>query len=286
MSQQNKCSYVVRVVSKGCDWLTKSCKTEAESKAIVDVFHDVSRGTFDERDLPEKWWFQGYRGLAYDHLKCGVRANDEAIIILSGDLAREWIPFENLVVGKPTRLDLQVTVQVIKPQPTLASEVYKSMLDQMAIGARKRNLRFISSPTGDTTYIGSRKSATMLRVYDKAKDIPFAERGEFWRYEVEFKKGKARVAWDSYQASGWDDLWVIDQVHSEFRERGIPPVFEAGSLTNVIEEASRVSSVDAKLSWMKKCVSPVVARLLNAGFEKEVLEALKLSHIAKKQEVL
>lgn len=275
---------LVRVVSSGIDWLTATATDKEGSELLVEMFNIVSRETYGPDEFPEDWYFQGYRGTAYKDIKCGVRLHHEAILIISGGMSDLWAMGLEAQEINVTRLDLQVTIKMSRPDPGKAHDIYRVLASERAEGKNTSNLRYISSPSGDTLYVGSRKSALMLRFYDKRKDIPNAEPGEYWRYEVEFKKGKAQNAYKRFLGAETKDSWIASQVWEEFNARGVWPSYTSDTEVVAIEEGIRVTSLGGKLSWLSRCVSPVVAQLLALGHDDAVLSALKLSHIGTSKE--
>ncbi len=270
---------LVRVVSTGLDWITATSTNDEGSLLLMEMFHVVSRETYGADEFPQDWYFQGYVGTAYPGVKCGVRNQTEAILVMSGAVGNLWAMGLEAQNVKVTRIDMQVTVKLSTPNAFLAHDIYRSLADTHEKGVHAPNLRYISSPTGDTLYVGSRKSSLMLRFYDKRKDIPGARPGEYWRYEVEFKKGRAKGAYNKFLAAEFKDSYIASQVWEEFNSRGVWPSFRSDDEVIAIEEGIKVTSLGGKLSWLSRCVSPVIVQLLALGHDEAVLSALKLSHI-------
>jgi len=104
----------------------------------------------------------------------------------------DWVAWANDGDHKVTRFDLAVDIFYSGITPVEVADEQRAAVGE---GGRTQ-LGYISSKTGDTTYIGSRKSAKLLRVYDKA-----AEQGvvlDWIRCEAEFKKEAAAVAASEY----------------------------------------------------------------------------------------
>lgn len=272
---------IIRVVSVGPDWMTLTAKGEAQCTLLMFVYSGILENDMPKDTIEEDWFFQGYRGKSAGPIKCGVRGKDEAVMIISGQSATDWLELVRHHTGNVTRLDLQITLDLGKPEPGLAHRAYKLLEEMQVCGARQRTLRYMSSPTGDTLYVGSRKSAVMLRLYDKGNDLSLAELGRYWRYEVEFKRDSAKRAWSRLIASGDSQDWTANQVIAEYRKRGLKVAVPNSRSVAVIETGARVSTAEGKLAWLQKCVAPVVVQLLNLGYEEQVLVALKLNHIYK-----
>lgn len=276
---------VVRIVSKGLDWKTVTATTHEESAYLMEQFKVIK----ELRHIPDqdvkKWSGMGYKGRSFTGAACGVRNGDEAILVLSGAVASETFHPAEVTPGKVTRLDFQVTVELRQPDPNYAHRMYVMLDDLQTLGGVKRNLKYIRSATGETLYVGNRKSAAMLRLYDKSIDLGNPELGAYWRYEIEFKKEAALRAWKLFHVKQFDDEYLASVVWNEFDRRGIAPRFDAGSRVSTIEVGAKISSAEGQLSWMRRCVAPVVVQLVNLGYEEEVLRAIKLKHMFNRREV-
>lgn len=100
----------------------------------------------------------------------------------SGEFATEWAArILPAGVSNCTRLDIQVTIEYDEPHNSSATK------DVLKFAGIPMSVSSISSDTGDTTYIGSRTSERMMRIYQKGKGLI--------RFEWEFKGGVAAQYW-------------------------------------------------------------------------------------------
>ncbi len=267
------------IVSSGPDWLTVSGVSRETSIPIMEFAEREFTMLDEEGVLRRPWGAMGYRGWQMGSFRAGVRKNNEAILIASGDAAIEIssrIPLESCRV---TRFDLQVTLAITPPDPNVALREYHAQKAENEKRKKKRSLRYISSNTGDTLYVGSRRAKIMLRLYDKGYDYANNEKGELWRYEVEFKGLAAVKAFDAWRSNENRPFFTVQLITAEYQKRGILPGFSTGTKFSAIEVKAVVSTAEGKLSWLLRCVAPVVTQLLNLGYEEQVLHALKLKNI-------
>jgi DNA relaxase NicK len=142
----------------------------------------------------------------------------------------------------------------------------------------RRFLAFFTS-SGDTLYVGKRTSPVMLRLYDKTPAFNLANGtklplGTFWRYEVEYKRGYAKVAFDSWLQYPNRTEWIQDTVAVEFTKRGAPSFGSAREFGTGLKAYVAPTTTNSNLAWLKKTVRPVFQRLVSSGLEKEALMAL------------
>ena len=119
----------------------------------------------------------------------------------------------------------------------------------------------------------------MLRLYDKTPDVNIANgtnhpSGSFWRYEVEYKRQYAKVAFDTWRA-GIDRTELINNtVSEEFSKRGAPRPGSVQNYGSALKAYVAPTTVNSNLAWLKQTVRPVFQRLIGAGLEREALMAL------------
>lgn len=227
---------------------------------------------------------QNYRGL-HAGGACFGRRHDGELVRLSGPCAAE---FWEQVIGLSsniTRLDVQTTVRSgERPARRL-----KQHLDQLRRFNKSRGkplrIHFEGGGNGlECVYSGSRQSEIMLRVYDKHAESGNAEYDGCLRYELEFKGEKA---WAMAHALDSRECWRTDAVAfiSKFATKRAlilrwPVVsFEFATMTT-LQLRSRVRQYNdpdrRRLTFVSKCVRPMVQRLIEAGYEREVMAALGL----------
>lgn len=269
----------VIIKSVGPDWLTVTATSESSSEPLLRFANEVKEVYLGEGHISTKWAGLGYLGWKCGPLHCGARLENELIVILTGLSSLDWASEVPATEGKVTRFDLQVTVLLSDPVPNLAEVVYAKLSRENELRERKRTLKLIKSNTGQTVYVGHRRNAVMLRLYDKSPEIDGAKEGQYWRYEVEYKKKSAGRAYAKWLGHSNRPAYTASLVWKEFEKRGSAPLFNPETEVDAIAIGATASTLETKLSWLVRCVSPVVSQLCLLGHEEKVLKALKLKHL-------
>ncbi len=275
----------MNIFDSGVDWvtLTSSATTEQVERCLVDVFEQEAVHT-------EAWRFQGYRGrrctetgIRYG-IRNGVVSEADGLLVASGRFSSAVanIPPDWLHVDC-TRLDLQVTVFLEKPDVGLAERLYKKAVASKKEGASvvgRRSVSLVQSESGSTYYVGKRTSGRkFFRFYDKSIDYE-AELGTVWRQEVQFgRKCATEALWRMHQVGENDRTeWIIRQVCAEFDAAiGFSLQVGAHDTVDLICEQKKQVGIPGKLLWLRRCVKPVLSKLVNAGYAEEALKALGMS---------
>jgi hypothetical protein len=266
------------IVSVGTDWITVTTARGYEPAEFIKWCYQTLADN-EPRTIAKPWAQMGYKGRQKDTIKAGVRGQEEAILMATGEMAEIVGRQLPVVPFKVTRFDLQVTLSVHLSCPYLASKSYAELRTINAHRVKPRYLKFISSNTGDTLYVGKRSSAIVLRLYDKTEFYKPGEIGQYWRYEVEFKKAAAQRAYEKW--ANWKNKAqsTAAQVTTEFSKRGLEPGFPNEVSIRAIEVKATASNNERRMAWLKKCVAPVVVQLVYNGLKDDVLKVLRLTEI-------
>lgn len=266
-------------VSAGPDWITLTEVVGDGKSELTQKWLEISAGEF-----AKKVSWGGYSGQTLEerNIRWGQRNREgviDVILVASGAHSADVV---NIMAGKPgetgvrvTRLDLQATVELQSPDADLAKSTYNYVQGSREAGvflAGRRKLTLYQSDTGQTLYVGSRKSrGKLFRFYDKslAYGKPL---GTLWRLEVEYKRETAESAF--YRYAEGDD--ASDIVASEFAENVGLHLVGANNVGTVKALEGPASGAKQKLAWLRKCVRPVVGRLILMGLEEDVYRALNI----------
>lgn len=260
------------VLDFGCDWITITRKMTADG-CLESLYSQMSMGG-------EEWGMQGYRGqkCPVTNVRYGTRPDKsdgsvDEMFIASGDNAKPIFSFltEPGKVGI-TRMDLQVTVRV-DTRKDLARDWHKKLREMKETGnsaLAKKKLVFITSDTGSTLYVGSRKSrGIFLRLYSKGAGC--------WRYEVQLGRKLAFSAYSALLGSYDTEEAVMNVVASKFKEFGmIDDLIDLIGKDVHLEPVPIETTVEKRLKWLAKCVYPVVRKLIYIGYEDDVRVILGL----------
>lgn len=265
------------------DWVTLVGEDAQGKVSVVEEAVAAMEKLVTEHGQWRDFNLQGYKGQTCGPISAGFNG-DNFIIRISGKSADE---VETLIPSfascKPTRVDYQVTIQLEKPDKALASRAFGIMEKSNGLQGPKRFLAFFTS-NSDTLYVGKRTSPVMLRLYDKTPDVNIANRtkyapGSFWRYEVEYKRQYATVAFETWRISPNRTELIKDTVASEFLKRNAPFNGSVQEYGTALKAYLAPTTVNSNLKWLKSTVRPVFQRLVSSGLEKEALMALGQSLI-------
>lgn len=260
----------VASISKSVDYLTVTTKTDVQSANLIyQLYELLGRGALYEADV-RKWAFMGYRGQSLDGVRYGIRGS-EALVMLSGARASEFWPSIAPLRHNCTRIDLAVTATLAEADDQVTARAYEQAQDNASITGT-----LISNTRGGTTmYLGSRHSRFFGRLYDKGAEMGL-EAGMYWRWEIEVKKPASDAVVAQLLKCSDPKAWIGDYVYRWYAARGIPPMWDDTDAESAIEIEAAVSSVDKSLKWLSSQVKPTIGRLIVAGHELEVREALGL----------
>lgn len=266
----NQSQEASKLASVGVDWLTCTSADDSVGLAWFEMFQRVAAE-------PGEWQNPWYSGKADDNLRWGYNQKMGYILIASGEAAD--VVFQQTVptARKITRIDVQVTVSLYKPNCDIAENGYRT---NSASPNRKYGL-IQNSRNGQTLYVGSRTSAQFGRVYDKGVESGYDEPGKLWRYEVELKKpvsdsvARQLANWQNPDRARAYQEAIVPFVFDWFLHRGVGPVFARTGTNEIVTEVGRrVTSDEKKLEWLTTQVRPTIQYLLGKGKAEKLSAAL------------
>lgn len=267
----------------GLDWLTlTNIIDDQEGMSLLMIVFQEMAGPIKE------WKAGGYKGKQDPDsgLKYGSRIRQdgraEEMLVAPGELASQVADDNvNPLEYRITRMDLQVTARLDTPNPNLASDLYDVLVKSKETGndiAKRRNVTLVQSSTGQTLYLGSRKTGRkFFRLYDKSVDVG-EELGKVWRQEIQYGRDLAQEAMKTIEMFKGDQTAIISLVCAEFQDAMSYSLFD-----HIISEVEVVSGspkpaikLGKKLEWLRTCVRPTIALMIDNDLENEMLRALGL----------
>lgn len=274
---QSQAAYAVfPLIDAGADWLTCTSKASGVSNALEDLGMDELRKEKATGGRVTVARRLGYAGLQGDGLFVGRRDHD-AVVILSGPrctpLAREFIPLASNV----SRFDLQATVWTEGEACHLAEWTYRKMVELAPKVGRPPALLFLQGyPSGETLTVGSRRSDSYGRLYDKTAQARQGEPRLVWRYEVEWKRREAKRQAIGYSQAAAGHEYASTQVGAWYKKRGVAPSYIASS-DHLIAGLQLTGPDRSPLTWLRDSVSITVRRVIAQEGAGPVIEALGLT---------
>lgn len=198
------------------------------------------RGTF--------WGEAEISGEVYGMFRCSGEMADEAVRSI----------IDNGLDCYASRFDAQITVSC--PGDYEAANLSREL--------KKHEIRGVTLIEGgddlDTVYIGSRSSDTYIRLYEKS-----SPEGKLLRFEVEFKKARAKAVWEALKETELSLLCrqvLINEVN-RISGRGymsrVRKIFVdvLGDYTGNRIKVSRRSKTSTEL-WLDDVIAPLIIRML------------------------
>lgn len=165
------------------DWLTLTSYERDFGKAVKSFVDE--KVEIVTRQQSRMLGYAGTRAVSADgSIFLGQNISGHWMLTVSGQLADIIFRHHCLLYMQVrcTRMDVQVTI----PEPIGWKQ--KSFADSVAESERFGAYSHIASESGETVYLGSRKSDAFVRVYEKEAE---GEVKKWLRYEVEYKADRS-----------------------------------------------------------------------------------------------
>jgi hypothetical protein len=266
----------LEILSCGVDWLTATASLDRHKWSLgklADIW--IEREARDGNTV-EPWSANGYLGEKTKGISFGERA-DGLMLRLSGEMARKYTDAALLHVDNVSRIDFQVTV--VNPNAEVDyCDIAEACVseDPRVASARTQVTSIHSSNNGRTMYLGRRISERFYRIYDKTAE----SKGEFpnrsWRFEVEYKGNRAKNWGDKLKGHVQTPDDVRQYVAMAFRDYGYHIPVEPIP-TQWRDTSPRPATDDfRRMDYLKRCIAPLVERLIESQGEHDVYEVLGL----------
>lgn len=212
------------ILSAGVDWLTCSKQggvLGSEFAKLSDELVEGARGAGDRTRLAT---WNGYAGLRGANFFTGAHGKN-ALVALSGPHSPALICDFIQAADNVSRIDLQVTVEHLPAEPDLGRINYRQLVAyDINPGVKPVITTIFDTHHGHTNGVGQRISDAYGRNYDKGVEAKLCEPGRLWRYEIEFKRGRAKKIAEQIASS----RKVVDDsarlVYRWWSSRGVRPV--------------------------------------------------------------
>jgi hypothetical protein len=207
------------------DWISASKAKGAGASDLIAFIAGVVEDEVNAGNEAKPFTWRGYKG--YKAGRASWAANDDyAICSLESDLADRWHRSVAALADNVSRIDLQVTA--ISGEYTTDDYALRAweMLGETGyrVNSRRGYQLIQNSRGGSTLYVGSRRSSTYLRLYDKSVESPGYELGT-WRFEAELKEGRAKEAMAVARDVGWSPTLTAGAVYQHFALAGMASPF-------------------------------------------------------------
>jgi hypothetical protein len=273
----------LEIVDVGVDWITATAARDDQGEALQNLGRLLLHEQAALGNIESLWKGQGYHGKRCGAVAVGVR-HDGCILRLSSSAAASHYRQTILTARQVSRIDLQVTASDSSQLADRAHLAYYQTSDAPRRGGRppSASLR-LDQERGQTCYIGSRTSDVVGRLYDKGLEQKNAPQGQYWRYELEYKRQLAKSVAHLVSRAETGPDHIAARVVDYFAARGVPGPEVRNNLSSILREAGRPTTLDRKsdhdrsLRWLSNSVAPTVQRLLESDQREALLRALGLA---------
>ncbi len=274
----------MEIRSYGLDWLTLTniVRDEVGPRPLIAWFARLA-------GVATKWSGNGYKGRWDEEqgIRYGSRhrkdGSSDEILTISGEQTSPLVgKIENVQDYRATRMDLETTVELEKSEVNLAGKWYDAIMARKRLGTSvtgRRKVSLVQSDTGQTLYVGMRKSGLrFFRFYDKSLALG-AELGQIWRQEVQYGSFLADEAFRWYMSNKEKGGAIINLVSAEFLSHvGFALLSAVKACPEVnFKPQRKKTTLQKKLDWLSICVKPTIALLLEHELESELMAALGLA---------
>lgn len=275
-------AYEVSIDYLTCSW-KRGEDTEGRMSGLMNLAiratGDLRGGLQYAEQIPEH--SLGYKGIRVGNIFVGEHEQQGILVRASGKSAMKMVIEIPDMPDNVSRLDVQLTVFCKTDKASIIQEIgHHASSYRFDTGCRPFGVAAINGfGSGDTCYLGSRKSDVFLRVYDKARESggDAAWRNAI-RYEAELKKAWSNRAYVALASNHWSPSKMLGVLSQTFAAKGVVlPVVRPSALPVRDTEEDWETEVERTLRWFTTQVSPSVAKLLTKGASRDqVMKALGL----------
>lgn len=258
----------------GCDWISVTAVSPGGKSALHRAASEAIESEVSEGADVTPWRWRDYEGWRTEHAAWGERSDSFYCQLGSGRAWRDWRKV--LVPGcRVTRLDVQVTVSGVPLYADLARQQFDELEQRSGSLDRSRTYSwYCTRPTGSTLYVGSPRSDTRLRLYDKGAEQPERYPAGSWRYESQTRGSVARLLASALAGDDGDPIACDVAVYQHYCARRLRPVFRPSGSGVLGHPKSPERSDERTLRWLRTQVRAALSKLDAHGRRGDALSAL------------
>ena len=188
-----------------------------------------------------------------------------SMLQLSGPVAASFAQPLGQYSGRPTRLDVQMTIQLLHSQPLFGRRWLRPStpkgtrpkLPPRKIGEwRDSSGSFLGT-------VGDRTSPRYVRVYDKGVEAKTAEKGVLWRVELETKGKLAPKMFQQLTQAEDVQQWCYDSLRGQWKCLGLRwPLPEHSAAPDGLSVPTEAAPDAQRMAlWLMTSVRPAIERM-------------------------
>lgn len=243
-----------RVIEARVDWLTGFESSERKASSLIPLGQELVRQQEELGNRVRPFRMRGFEGECAGEARWGT-SDLGNLLVVSGGLADRWKESIATLADHLSRVDYAATVQQDPLAPDPGEAIYESWAQEGGTGNSRVGIRReITKGRGNTTYLGSRRSAYFSRIYDKHAESGGVYPPGSWRWEVEIKSDAARYEGERLRRGDLSREGIVDLVSNHFRRYGIPVSWGSGAELETWHGAHSPTDVDRTLLWFDRQV--------------------------------
>jgi len=268
--------------SANVDWVTatRDAKLDAAGAAkFTDGVFAYLRSFYGNKEA-RPWAFMDFSGYQLGSA-CWGNSRERSIVRCYGDAANMAWRQCAAHGSRISRLDIAVTFFPENRGDDLAelcADVVFQNRQNGFIRSDKKISLINGFGSGDTLYLGSRKSQVFARLYDKAAQSCGREKRGTWRAELELKDEKALATARKLLHASSAEAMIAGMVGAHFGQHGVNLRFGseyATELPHIYKEKDE--RIEKMMSWLEECVRPTCAKAVVALGADAVIAVLGLT---------
>lgn len=265
--------------SAGIDWVTWMIDGKGHSSRAREIAHEIVGKHSTPLDRLRPFKLLRWEGWQTGAVRCGHH-EASSMLQLSGAVAAEsWIHLHGCG-GRPSRLDVQTTLQLSTSLPSFGRRFLRrsSSQSRRSQSTTPRNGRWLDSRGSFLGTVGDRTKPRYLRVYDKGVEAKSANPGVLWRVEVEAKGRLAPKLWQSLTSAEDVEQWSLECCAGQWRSSGYcwPLSSLSEGLGAVSVPTAPPPDAERMAMWLTTSVRPAIHRMKAVYSREQLLELVGL----------
>jgi DNA relaxase NicK len=263
-----------KTVDIGIDYLTLTSK---DPHRFNDWKAEFVFAASEEQARGQKWVkarLLGYDGEQAGHIFLGQR-NDGCMLRLTSAAAERYAVLFSPEASHCTRIDLQVTQELLYPAPDFLQKSYDYAKSAKLAGIKPPVYTHIkNSDGGGTLYAGSRSSMRFGRIYDKGVESGQMVPGKLLRWEVEIKDILADQTCAMLAAGLSYERTIYSILGDFFTARALPVIWSVPPMEQKFS-VPRIAIEDSNtVRWLAGPVATAFARICETIGPEQALRAV------------
>lgn len=264
----------------GIDWVTWVWDGPGHALKSGVIAHELVERHTGPLDRQTEFRLLRWKGWKIGAVRLGL-SEASSLLQLSGAVAAEsWTRLQSSG-GRPTRLDVQTTLQLSQSQPGFGRQFLKPSTQKTRRhpSQRPKTGCWKDSNGSFLGTVGDRTNARYMRVYDKGVEAKTAPPGLLWRIEVEAKGKLAPALFRSLTGAEEVERWCLNSCAEQWSLSGYSwplPTLSSGS-SGVTVPTDQQPDEERLAQWLRATVRPAVQRLRRVYSREQLLQLLGLS---------